>query len=379
MSYIGKCIGYRIARVACYAEALAKFNSTKPIRGHKDAVRPLGERMKHHIAAIRLADTNVELCYVGDPLVVWHPNDSFTLTAPSHVSYSTPAAIRYYLPIGSMSFEVHRGQRIFVSVSGKKYILDRDTALVFDRVTGGAVGKYVLRNPEKAYNIRQNRKVMQDHMAAFAGFFSWAQVMLAVNENRYDQCSRTDAALGVRALALESGVDIDLLVQREKEAREAEHQAAIRQGRYGTPLPSRKGLYEAANETQRAQFLPGGVHTRSPYRGKIGFHRRSTQVMLDWMRSGDGDAFVQALKVIYNNVGFPSNHALSQTHGRLNMAVVRDYVKNLVCFMYRDEMFSKVDVTGSVPSLANTDYLRPEFVFSHEQTDNYVGLFSSSI
>ena len=378
MSYMSKGIGYHIARVACYAEALAKFNSTKPIRGHKDAVRPLGERMKHHIAAIRLADTDVELCYVGDPLVVWHPNDSFTLTAPSHVSFNTPAAIRYYLPIGSMSFEVHRGQRIFVSVSGKKYILDRDTALVFDRVTGGAVDKYVLRNPEKAYNIRQNRKVMQDHMAAFAGFFSWAQVMLAVNEDRYDQCSRADAAYGVGVLAQNSGVDIDLLVQREKAAREAEHQAAIRQGKYGTLLPSRKGLYEAANETQRAMFLPGGVHTRSRYRGgQIGFHRRSTQVMLDWMRSGDGDAFVQALKVIYNNVGFTSGRG--QSHGRLNMVAVRDYVKNLVCFMYRDEVFSKVDVTGSVPSLANTDYLRPEFVFSHEQTDNYVGLFSPSI
>lgn len=364
MSYMSRGIGYHIARVACYAEALAKFNSTKPIRGHKDAVRPLGERTKHHIAAIRLADTDVELCYVGNPLVVWHPNDSFTLTAPSHVSYSTPSAIRYYLPIGSMHFEVHRGQRIFVSVSGKKYILDRDTALVFDRVTGGAVDKYVLRNPEKAYNIRQNRKVMQDHMAAFAGFFSWAQVMLAVNENRYDQCSRADAAYGVGVLAENSGVDINLLMQREKAAR---------------LLPSRKGLYEAANETQRAMFLPGGVHTRHPYRGgQIGFHRRSTQVMLDWMRSGDGDAFVQALKVIYNNVGFTSSR-IAQTHGRLNMVVVRDYVKNLVCFMYRDEVFSKVDVTGSVPSLANTDYLRPEFVFSYEQTDNYVGLFSPSI
>jgi len=355
--------GSHITRVACYAEALAKFNSIKPIRGHKDAVRPLGERTKHHIAAIRLADTDVELCYVGDPLVVWHPNDSFTLISPSYVSFNVPAAIRYYLPVGSMHFEVHRGHRIFVSVSGKKYALNGDTALVFDRVTGGAVDRYVLRNPPEAYNIRQNRKVMQDHMAAFAGFFGWAQVMLAVNEDRYDQCSRTDAALGVRALAYESGVDIDLLVQREKTARGA---------------PSRRGLHDATDETRRANYLPGGVHRRSPYRGShIGFHRRSTQVMLDWMRSGDGDAFVKALKVIYNNVGFGVGGPLS--HGRLNMGVVRNYVRDLLCFLYRDEVFSKVNVTGSIPSLANADYFRPEFVFSHEQTDNYVGLFSSSI
>jgi hypothetical protein len=76
MNYINK---FAMPDVRSYAQLRTHYDATKAFRGSKD--RPFGKRVYGNRRMRMLDDESIELEYMGDPLIRWHPNGTVSVKA----------------------------------------------------------------------------------------------------------------------------------------------------------------------------------------------------------------------------------------------------------------------------------------------------------
>lgn len=108
---------YRLPKIRSYAEAFSKWDKTKPWRGDADTnTRPFRKDRKRDLSMRKLDDGSIAFKFHDTDVVVWHPDNSFTVTF--YPSVSTGALATALMP-GSL----------YASFSSEPHIIvDRDHA-----------------------------------------------------------------------------------------------------------------------------------------------------------------------------------------------------------------------------------------------------------
>ena len=88
----GKANTKDLPALSSHADALAYWESIKPIRNRAEDERPLGDRRKSHIKIARKLDNVVCVLYKTD-VITFHPDDTVTISVPEEWRSNTTAAV----------------------------------------------------------------------------------------------------------------------------------------------------------------------------------------------------------------------------------------------------------------------------------------------
>ena len=120
-------MGYNTAcvhRLAGFESVKLWHDRTKPIRGNKDNIRPLGSRRHHYMADIHMPDENTaHLRYYGQTLVEWRSDNTYTVFPPKYYSAYTPDNIHNFLPNHGQGFVWDRGRMFYADTKEKAVVL----------------------------------------------------------------------------------------------------------------------------------------------------------------------------------------------------------------------------------------------------------------
>jgi hypothetical protein len=155
-------MGYASARylpyLDNYAEAVKKYEDTKPIRG-SDNRRPLGRRRDHHTYWLRMVGGNVELVLHQTPVITYLPDSTVVLTNGTWVTNSTHEFISAVLRgvrasgwRGNTKLEV-AGQMQFMPSKGEVVLVPGETSAFKFQATKPVMG-YCM-NRKAANNVRR--------------------------------------------------------------------------------------------------------------------------------------------------------------------------------------------------------------------------------
>jgi hypothetical protein len=331
-------MGYNTAcvhKLAGFEVAKNWHDKTKPIRGHKDNIRPLGSRQHHIMADIHMPDEGtVHLRYYGQTLVEWRSDNTYSVFAPKYYSAYTPDNIHNFLPDTSQNFLWSEGRMFYCTNHLRKevYELPRHTGrLDFQFVDGRS---FLLTAPV-AYNTRAKRGKLNEYMQRYEGFLSWAQVVLAVT----DEFSNDEVSPSFEKFATELGFF------SSEEYRKIDHQKLSPQERD-----------ELWDERYARDAIPFGYGYNDWRRG-VGFHPMASykaQAMID---KGDPDEWVQLLHIIANQAG--AHMWASGGSRKLSIESLVGWMKTFVSYMHRDQVFERVRLPkGTKPSRTNTKFFR---------------------
>jgi hypothetical protein len=319
-----------VHRLANFEVAKAWYEKTKPIRGNKENIRPYGSRRHHYMASIAMPDENtVQLKYYGHTLVEWRSDNTYSVFSPRYYSAYAPDHIAYYLPLEGQHFAWDRG-RIFycVDTSGKeKYHLPREGRLDFQMVGG----KSFLLNAPVAYNIRSNRGVVPKLMTKYGEFLSWMQVVLTVSPSFLMEELEPSYEGYATALGFISNDEYKAMSSN-----------------FATLTPEERDDYW--EERYARDAIPFGT---GRYNRQIGFHRQACLRMQEMIEGGDPDDWVRVLHIVAYRAGH-YHWVTTQHHRKLEAEQAVDYIKQLITYLHRDEVFRLERLPkGEKPSLTN--------------------------
>jgi hypothetical protein len=305
-----------VHRLASFEAAKLWHDRTKPIRGNKDNVRPLGSRRHHCMASIEMPDANtVRLKFYDTTLVEWRSDNTYSVFAPKYYSAYTPDNIENYLPLSGQHFQWDRGRLFYCTDSSRKemYHLPRGSGrLDFQLVDG----KSFLLNAPVAYNIRTNRGVVKKLMPQYEAFLSWVQVVLAVAPSFL----MTELEPSYEGYATSLGFTSN------------EEYRAMSSNFASLSPDEREDYWE---ERYARDAIPFGT---GRYNRQIGFHRQACLRMQEMIVGGDPDDWVRVLHVVAYRAG--QYHWVStQNHRKLDAEKAVEYITQLVTYLHRDEAF----------------------------------------
>ena len=329
-------MGYNTAcvhRLAGFKAVKTWHDRTKPIRGNKDNIRPLGSRRHHYMADIHMPNEDtVQLRYYGQTLVEWRSNNTYTVFPPKYYSAYTPDNIHNFLPNHGQGFLWDRG-RMFYTNAKEVYELPRlgGTRLEFQFVDG----KSFLLNAPVAYNVRAKRNALQKIYPIYEGFMSWAQVVLAVTETFSTEefepsFDRFTSSLGF---------------QTTKEYLE------ILSAKVVTPE-----LREAVwDERYAREALPFG-HGYNDWRRGAGFNKAACEKVRQMLLSPDPQNWVDVLHIAVAQAGTWTWS--NKVNGRkFKTEACLNWVRTLLSYLHRDEVFDRVRLPkGTMPSRTNNKF-----------------------
>lgn len=317
-----------VHRLASFEIAKTWYDKTKPIRGNKENVRPLGSRRHHIMASIAMPDENtVHLKYYGNTLVEWRSDNTYSVFSPKYYTAFTPDNTHNYLPLEWQNFHWDKGRMFYCTDNTRKemYHLPRGGRLDFQMVDG----KSFLLNAPVAYNIRANRGVVKKLMPKYEAFLSWVQVVLAITpdfavpeiEPSFEKYA---TSLGFTSDAEYRSNNFDKMTLEERD--------------------------EYWNERYARDSIPFGV---GRYNRTVGFHPMACERLREMIEGGDPDDWVQVLHVIARRAGngfWATQHAIK----KLEVERAVEYITHLVTYLHRDEAFRLERLPkGSKPSLTN--------------------------
>lgn len=324
-----------------YDEALAHYNSVKPIRNKE--VRPLGVR-RHHPSASILLDSSgdVALMYINKPLVVWHKAGGFTVNAPMHYSGFTVHTLHNYLP-HKMFFEWNK-TRLFVKMNaeGKRYMLRRAESLKFVKTDDG----YDIETPPVEHNYRKRPRVTKKIMdKRFTPFLNWVQLVTSID----NQTKEGDLDMAHDRLRAECGYRTS--------------------DWYDATIKSMKG--EIATELWKDYRTLGELPMARRQRGARDWsHIQSATKVLDWI-SGDEpkEEWVSGLHILMRQgCEFKYDYKTRKHSLEYNFEDVTKYIEDLICVVHAKEVFIVEQLkAGEVPSRSNTVYVTEPII--HEQIE----------
>lgn len=330
---------YEMPGLSSYADAVKWYEGAMPIRGHKDAVRPLGARRYHMYASIEKREDKIVLMYEGFISVIWQPDDTFTVCAPKYYNAFQADKMARLLPRGC-SFAWDSG-RLFVTADHgrQKHYLPRGGSLVF-RPDGGKTVygnvRYMCVNPEvpMEYKMRRNAqaRLVNKH---FTPFLSWARVVLGMSERR------TNAELepAYEAFLTELGYSKQQITAQAKAVEPLEHTSE-----------HKAAMWRFMNQLTRFPFPVSG-------RDRC-FSRPACELMFKYLTTNDATHWPDMLAIIIRRAGSYSWGATSNTGGFLaTYEDVESYLKELVAFLFHDQVFEIEQLEpGQIPSKRNAHY-----------------------
>jgi len=313
-----------------------QYEKTKPIRGHKDKIRPLGSRQHHIMADIHMPDDNtVHLRYYGQTLVEWRSDNTYSVFAPKYYSAYTPDNIHNFLPDTSQNFEWSDGRMFYCTDHTRRemYEIPRYVGRLDFQYVGG---KSFLLTAPVAYNIRAKRGKVKEYMQRYEGFLSWAQVVLAVT----DTFDSKDVSPSFEKFASELG-----FFTAEEYRASNEQKLSVQE---------RDDLWD---ERYARDAIPFGYGYNDWRRG-VGFHPMACKKAQSMLDRGDPEEWVQMLHIIASQAG--SHVWNSQSSARkITMQDMLDWMKSFVSYMHRDQVFDRVRLPkGAKPSRTNTKFFK---------------------
>lgn len=310
-----------------FAQAKARFEHTKPIRGHKDKVRPLGNNRRHyHMASIEMPDADtVVFNYYGKPFVTWRSDDSFTVSGAVYHSPWTAEHLKFFLP--KRWTTGWDKVRMTIGNQGKRYLLSKDD--VFRFVKAGE--DYEIVNPPVGYSIRKKRGIDKKILSKAKPFLDWLTVVTAVSGT----VTREEGEYAMELLANETGVkNNDYYRKLLNDYKEEMREKIYTEYRYCDSIP---------------------VSGRNTYLRNRLFHKQSCVKLLEWVMGDMADRWVLAMHLIAMRQGYrrwSGNETFDLTAER-----AAEYLTEIICHVHRDEIFVKEQVeVGEIPSKRNMHY-----------------------
>ena len=330
---------YQLPWLSSHAAAVKRYEGTTPIRGHKDAVRPLGTRRYHMHASIEKRGDKIVLMYEGFISVIWQPDDTFTICAPKYYNAYQADKMAGLLPNGcSFAWD---GGRLFVTADhGRhKYYLPRGGSLVFKPDGGKTVYghvRYMCVDPEVPleYKMRRNAqsRLVNKH---FTPFLSWARVVLGINA-RY---KNEELEPAYQAFLTELGYSKEQVTPHIKAAEKLDYTSDYR-----------ATVYRFASQLTRFPFSVSG--------GEKCFSRPACELMFKYLATDDAARWPDMLAIITKRAG---RYLWGINNGSSGFVVtyedVENYLKHLVSFLFHDQVFEIEQLEpGQVPSKRNAHY-----------------------
>jgi hypothetical protein len=304
------------------------FLMTKPIRGHKDKVRPLGRRRYHGRGNIAMPDDNtVDLDYYKSTVVRWKSDNTFTVQFPGYVSAFCIDDLCGFTP-PMMWFEWSERRLVLCFREGdgtRRYVMEKDDVFHFS-VTGE--GRYELHNKKRANKYVKRRGVVPKIVnERYGAFLDWATVVTGVTPI----VSREEGDEAFRKMTNEAGLPTPEELQAFRNQNDK--------------LFERMGYWTDARDSHYVPFNNGG-------RGRW-FHTPSCEVLDSWL-TGEPEGWVFALRVMGVRLGL-YNWRLHQYD--VTIRHVRCFVDNIVMHLFRNEVFTEVEMPdGVVPPRNNHRY-----------------------
>lgn len=329
MSYNTASIG----RLNSFEHAKNWHNRTKPIARNKDGVRPLGDRRHHRMASITMPDPDtVNLMFHDKPLVQWRSDDTFTVNYPTYCSAFAVNNLHSYLPKGH--FEWDKG-RLFFTRGSEKYQLEKGGKLEFQKV-GDA---YLMLNKPVAYAYRKQRGVVDKHMRAYIPFLDWLTVVLSSPFVVESDSNWPDLLLEASGLP-------------NRKQFEKAYSFASTNNAYC--IDNNIDVYSDMRKAMLAPFDPKERANRVGY----GFNRKAGEVLHEWVSGDDPELWVAAASLMAVRMGRQFyNYYTGARKNKLEMAYAVDYLRHLVCYLYREEVFKKERLEdGEASTKRNEEY-----------------------
>jgi hypothetical protein len=213
-----------VPRIADYTEAYRKWNSTKPMRGRSDDIRPLGERRYVDTYSIRknVWTEAIELVLYQTPVIKFKSDDEVVINYGRWPSASTCQFIsRVLAGVGASRV---RGEVVlgFTTPEGRVIQkLGQDEELVLVRSGEGRYGRWQPKQIKTLFDYRINRKEANNVRKDVKQFRDYLQGMVKLMEDEsvlygqtYKRITRSYAELGevfgYRRELRESKVTIDV-------------------------------------------------------------------------------------------------------------------------------------------------------------------------
>lgn len=318
----------RAPNLGSFAQAKRWFETTVPIRGHKDKVRPLGERRYHRRGSIHMPDPDiVVLKYYETPFVIWSANDDFVVRMPSYVTAFLIDDMDGFVPHG-MWFEWNEC-RPFICFRGtdgvRRYLMEDGDVFRFS-VIGDRC--FQLHNPKRAVRYAKRRGALTKLVnQRYGAFMDWATVVTGASGNVH----REEAEVSQTKLCNLLNIPTH------------EQYGHIREAYPHTF--NRLSLY---TEQRSTHYLPFPRHGRDMW-----FHTPSCEVIDSWM-TGDPENWVHVLNLVSLRFGWFN---YSRRQYSITMEYVHAFVNGIASHLFRNELFKEIELPdGEVPSRTNQRY-----------------------
>ena len=319
--------------ISSYAEAVKRYEDTKPIRGQ--TVRPLGHRKYHMWASIDKQQDTIVLIYERFPCVVWREGNEFTVHAPRYYNAFQGDKLMGMLPSGC-GFEWDKGRLFVKTDEGRnKYHLPRNKSLVFKEdgktLRGGPRYTCVDAEVPVEYKLRRG---MQGKLVAenFTPFLSWVRVVL----NETERLTHEAATPVYEKFLTELGYS-----EQQIEA----------QSKAVEPLSSesdyKHSVYRFINQLRKLPF---------PLEGERYFSRPACELMFNRVSTEDATHWPDMLMLIRKRAG---RYYWGNGGGGYQTTYdnVVDYLMELVSFLFHERVLEAERLEpGQVPSKRNAHF-----------------------
>ena len=161
----------RVPQLRNYADALKKYDETKPMRGRAEEIRPLGERRDADTYSIRKAGNvifgeSVELVLYKTPVITFEPNGEVVLFVDNYNTVATHQFIGHVL--GVSVWGVRR--TTVLSINNLKYTLAKQDKL---RLRRNEDGNWHVLNPTQQWSWQLDRKAVTNVRSKYGEFYKY--------------------------------------------------------------------------------------------------------------------------------------------------------------------------------------------------------------
>lgn len=345
-----------------YGQIKEWYDKTKPIRGRKVEVRPYGERRYVDTYNFHMDGEDVVLVYATSIVAVWHPDDSITVRRPRWCGAFEPDKLAHYLP-PRLSFEWDRGRFILFNHCDNTRVEIKEHTPVHAKAVGvEAMGsrniivrKYETQGIPDTFRFEKKRGASKRIMREkYSEFLEWVQTIEPIAPKMTDE--ETDPAR------------MELFHRATGVTKDAWATASFWNSTTDWSADSERKNQFYMDSRLRIFFPMPGPAERAQLTGA---HRAGVAALCEMMLPENQDQWFSALQVIVPRI---SRH-WSNLHW--DYAKLERYVEELVCVMYRDEVFTKVPLAaGDVGNKLNEKYFRDVDIQFFEKSDT-VSVISS--
>jgi hypothetical protein len=326
---------YGAPYLGSYARALEHYNSVTPIRGSDGSIKPIGVRRYHEWARMERRGDDILLVFERTPCVVWRPDNTFTLYAPQFYHSYQAEKLAGWLPWGF--YFLWDKKRLFVRSrkTDETVHLPNKGKLDFAPVDPTALDlgyKCVTSTESREYKARRMvaDKLMRNR---FEPFLAWAQVVVG----GVRECPYYELDVPHKQFLTALGYTPEKVAHYEK---------------------SVEPLDNSAWKFQVNRFI--NLLHRVPFSRQAGnpawFSRPGCEHLYKLLTSQDYEQWLLALDVI-NRQGGEFVYSRGKSTHRMTYAMLEEYLKALVSFLYRDKVFEVTPVeAGAIPSARNAQY-----------------------